>query len=239
MIVSFFHTTLYTPIYNLLIFITSHIPGGDVGIAVIVVTLIVKFVTMPLALSALKTQKQMKHVEPELKKIKEKFKDNREMLAKETFALYKNNGIKPFSSILLTLVQLPVILSLYLVFAKEPLLHVDLSILYSFVSIPENISPLFLNYFPITGHSILLAVVAAGAQFILGKISIPIPEKSGSKVPALAEDFGRNMAIQARYVLPFIIAVVAYTSGAIALYLITASVVGLFQEFFVRRQQKS
>jgi YidC/Oxa1 family membrane protein insertase len=238
MILSFFHTLLYVPIYNFLIYIAGFIPGGDIGIAVIIVTLVVKIVTMPLALSALKTQKQMKHIEPQLKNLKEKYKDKKDILAKETFALYKNNGIKPFSSMFLTLIQLPIILSLYLVFSKEHLLTANLSILYSFITIPPTISPLFLNIFSITGHSIVLAIVASAMQFLLARYSIIIPEKSSEvKTPTIAEDFGRSMAIQARYVLPIIIGAVAYTSGAIAIYLITSSCVGLLQELFLRKHR--
>src|SRR4051812_45724892 len=100
MIGSLFHNTLYVPIYNLLIFFVDIVPNGDVGIAVIIVTIIVKLIVAPFSISAMKTQRRMKFVEPQLKQIKEKYKDDKETLAKETFALYKNNGIKPFSSIL-------------------------------------------------------------------------------------------------------------------------------------------
>lgn len=238
MISALFHDYLYVPIYNLLIFLTGAIPGADIGVAVILVTIFIKVITLPLSISAVKTSRHMKLIEPQIKKIKEKYKDNKEKLAKETFALYKNNGIKPFSSILGTLIQLPVLIALYFVFSREELLHVNLDLIYSFVAIPANISPLFLDYFSITGHSVILAVVAGVVQYFLALVSIAIPEKSVDGKGSIGEDFGRSMAIQARFILPLLIMVFAYTSGAIALYFITASIVGLFQELLVRRMKQ-
>lgn len=236
MISSLFHAVLYEPIYNLLIFIVGLLPSGDVGIAVIVVTLIVKFITAPLSISAVKTQRQMKRVEPQLKEIKEKHKKDRETQAREMMKIYKNNGIKPFSSLLAILIQLPIIIALYLVFYKEELISVNLELLYSFVTLPATISPYFLGFFETTGSSFLLAILAAGAQFAQAYFTIPVPPKpvSSTGMPS-GEEFARAIAVQSRYILPLLIGVFAFTSAAIALYFITSSVVGIAQEFYVRK----
>ncbi len=235
MISSLFHTFLYVPIYNLLIFFVDVVPYGDVGIAVILVTLVVKLVLTPLSVSAMKTQRRMKFVEPQLKEIKEKYKDDKEKQAKETFALYKNNGIKPFSSIFGTLIQLPIIIALYLVFRHEHLLSPNPDLIYHFVSFPTTISPLFLGIFPTTGHVLVLAIVAAAVQYLQARLTIPVPAKTEGKAPTGAEDFARALAIQSRFILPLIIGVVAYTAGALALYFVTSSLVGILQEFYIRR----
>ncbi|CAN5710228.1 hypothetical protein BH11PAT2_BH11PAT2_08660 [soil metagenome] len=236
MISSLFHTVLYVPIYNLLIYFTGIIPGGDVGIAVIIVTLIVKAVVAPLSISAAKTQRRMKHVEPQMKAIKEKYKDDKQKQASETMALYKNNGIKPFSSIFAIFLQLPIVIALYLVFRKEHLLTANLSLVYSFVPLPVTISPLFLHLFATTGHSLTLAVVAAASQFLQARLTIPVPAKAPAGTTASStEEFARALALQSRLILPILIGVFAYTTGAIALYFITSSVVALLQEFYLRR----
>jgi YidC/Oxa1 family membrane protein insertase len=175
----------------------------------------------------------MRVVEPQLKHIREKYKDDKEKQARETMDVYKNNGIRPFSSIFVTLIQLPIIISLYEIFRKEQLLHTDISIIYSFVRIPDTISPLFLHIFTVTGHSIILAVLAGVFQFIQARLSIQIPE---AQVGGTAgTDFTRALALQARYILPLFIAFIAYTSGAIALYFLTSSIFGTVQELYVRR----
>lgn len=233
---SFFHNFLYVPIYNLLVFFVDVIPGGDVGLAVIAATVVVKLILMPLSLSAVRTQRRMKHIEKELKELREKYKTDKERQAKEMLALYRTHGIRPFSSILGILIQLPIIIALYFVFNREALLNIDPALLYSFVDVPTIIAPLFLGIFTLAGSSLILALFATFAQFAHAYVSIPVPPKAtaGSK-SSTSEDFGRIMAVQARFVLPLIIGAVAYyTSGAVALYFITSSIVGLVQEGIVR-----
>lgn len=238
---SFFHTVLYVPIYNLLIWFVGIIPTHDVGLAVVMVTLIVKAITFPLSISALKTQAAMKLVEPKLKEIKETYKDDKQKQAEAMFALYKENNIKPFSSILVMLIQIPVLITLYLVFRNESIATVHTGILYSFVSDPGTFSPLFLGFFVIAGSNLILAALAALTQFIQAYYAIPVPEKTmaAGALPTGADmqaEFGRAMALQARYMLPIVIGLVAYTSGAIALYFITSNLVGIFQEFLIRKK---
>ncbi len=234
MILSFFHTYLYVPIYNLLIFFVGIVPNGDVGIAVIVVTIVVKIIITPFSISAVKTQRRMKFLEPQMKVIKEKYKDNKEKQALETLALYKNNGVKPFSSIFASFLQLPVIISLYLVFSHEHLVAPNVSIIYSFISFPAHISPLFLGLFSTTGHTIILTGIAVIAQFLQAYLTIPVPEKPENGVATGAEEFSRALSLQSRFILPVIIGVVAYASGALALYFITSSIIGIIQEYYVR-----
>jgi YidC/Oxa1 family membrane protein insertase len=232
--IHFFYEILYVPIYNLLIFFTGILPGGDVGLAVVIVTLLVKIVTSPLSISALKTQRRMKVIESQLKHVREKYKDDKEAQARETMALYKNNGIKPFSSIFGTLIQLPIIISLYQIFRKEQLLHTDISLLYSYIKIPDFISPNFLGIFSVTSHSIPLAALAGITQFFQARLSIQIPKQEPGTDGGAGAEFSRALAVQARYILPVFIVVIAYTSGAIALYFITSSIFGIAQELYVR-----
>lgn len=236
MISSLFHTFLYTPIYNLLIAFADIVPNGDIGIAVILVTVVVKLLTAPLSLSAAKTQRRMRRIEPELKALREKYKNDRETQAKEMMALYKNNGIKPFSSFFGILIQIPVLLALYLVFAREELLSVNLDLVYSFIALPTYLSPLFLGFFETTGHSLPLALLAAAFQYLQGLYTIPVPAKPENPTGMSSEEFARAIALQSRYVLPLIVGAIGFTSGAIAIYFITASVFGILQELYVRKR---
>lgn len=234
MIGRLFHNILYVPIYNLLIFFIDIVPNGDVGIAVIAVTIIVKLIIAPFSISAMKTQRRMKFIEPQMKELREKHKDDRQELALKTMELYKNNGIKPFSSILATFLQLPVIIALYLVFRHEHLLSPNTSLIYHFVALPTHISPLFLGYFPTTGHTIILAIIAAAFQFLQAYVTIPVPPKDANA--SSTEEFTRAMSMQSRYILPAIIGVIAYTAGALALYFITSSIAGIIQEYYIRHK---
>ena len=234
--VALFHTYLTTPIYNLLVFLVGIIPGGDVGVAVILVTIAVRLILLPLSISAVRTQRAMRVVEPEVNAIKKKYANNKEMQAKEMLAVYRKYRIKPFASFLTMFIQLPVLFALYWVFKGESLLGIDVAVLYSFVTQPEVISPLFLGVLPVVGKSIVLGVVAGIAQFFQAYFAIPVPQKKEGGTSSMSQDFGRAMALQARYVFPLLIGFIAYeTSGAIALYFITTSVVTIVQELLMKK----
>lgn len=230
-----FHTVVYLPIYNLLIFLEGVIPGGDLGLAVIAATLIVKVLMMPLSLAAAKTQKAMRVLEPDLRVLKEKYKNDKEKQAREMFALYKKHGVKPFASILMLFIQIPIVFGLYFVCQGAALSAVDPSLLYSFVRAPETISPLFLGIFSVTSMSITLAVFAGATQLAQAWYVIPVPAKSTSATPSMQEEFGRALALQARFMLPILIGLFALTSGAIALYFAASNLFMVAQEFVVRK----
>ncbi|HYD93025.1 MAG TPA: YidC/Oxa1 family membrane protein insertase [Candidatus Paceibacterota bacterium] len=233
-----FHNLIYLPLHNLLVFFVDVVPGNDLGLAVIAVTLLVKIVLMPLSLSAVKTQKAMKGLEPELKAIREKYKEQPEVQARETFALYKKYNVKPFASILMLFVQIPIIFGLYFVCQGAALTALDPSLLYSFIPVPESISPLFLGIFAVTTPSIVLALAAAVTQLAQAFYAIPVPPKPEG-TPTMQEEFGRALAVQARFILPVVIGIFAYVAGgAIALYFVASNVMMLAQEFIVRGTHK-
>jgi YidC/Oxa1 family membrane protein insertase len=229
-----FHLYIFLPIYNALIFFVDIIPGEDLGVAVILATFLVKLILVPLSVSAVKTQRAMRVLEPELKDLKEKFKDNKEQQAREMLALYKKYNVKPFASILMLFIQIPIVLGLYFA-CLNVAKGIDPSLIYSFVPVPENVSALFLGIFAVGSSSIVLAFVAAATQFAQAYYGIPVPEKSTDPTPSMTQDLGRAMALQARFVFPIIIGALAYTSGALALYFAASNLFMLAQEFTFRR----
>ena len=129
-----FNTFFYNPIYNGLIFLVAYFSWVDLGIAVILITIIVKLILFPLTKKSIKTQLKIKQIEPKIKEIKEKYKNNREELAKKTMDLYKDNKINPFSGFFLILIQLPVLFALYFVFLKGGLPNINTELIYSFIA---------------------------------------------------------------------------------------------------------
>lgn len=236
---SFFHTAIYQPIYNALAFIIGVVPGGDIGIAIILITILVRLVLFPLSLSAIKTQISMRAIDPELKKLREDLKDNKEELARRTMALFKENNINPFASFLLILIQLPIIIGLYLVLQHESkVVSFDPSLLYAFVHVPDQASLLFLGFVDLAGKSIVLAIIVAITQFIYARLMMPAtPAKDTSGKPAsFQDDLAKSMSLQMRYVFPVVIGVVAYAaSSAIALYFLVGNLFSIGQELTIRR----
>jgi YidC/Oxa1 family membrane protein insertase len=231
-----FHAVFYNPIYNALVFLVAVIPGNDVGIAVILVTIAIRLILLPFSLSAARTQRAMKVLEPRIKDLKEKHKGDKEKEATETLALYREAKVNPFASILTVFIQIPVLLALYWVFRYEPFSAINVARLYSFTPIPTHISLGFLGIISVAGKSIVLAVCAGLSQFLQAKLAL-----SGTMKPSegkgMSNDFQKVLGMQLKYVFPFLIATISYTtSGAVALYFTTTNLVGAVQELYVRRR---
>lgn len=237
---AFWHTVFFDPIYNLLIFVLNHIPAGDVGIAIVVLSVLIKIILLPLSLRAAKTQHAMRALEPELASVKEKHKDDRERLARETMDVYKRAGVNPFAGIVIQLIQIPIMIALYLAVSRGggvPFPDINTALLYSFVPAPETVSMLFLGFIDMTSRSLPLALAAALAQFFHTRLALPpLPAREKDAAPSFKDDFARSMQIQMRYMMPVIIFFVSYSiSATIALYLLVSGLLSIAQEYVTRR----
>lgn len=236
------HTLFFDPVYNGLVFFITIVPHGDVGLAIIGTTVVVKVILLPLSLKAARTQKVMRELEPKLKEIKEKFKDKREEQARAMMEVYREAGLNPFASILLLFLQIPIIIALYLsVYSgggvSLPEINVDL--LYGFVSEPDKVNMIFLGLIDVAGRSLPLALLAGITQFVHAQMAIPkpTPRKEGD-APDFKADFTRSMQTQMRYIMPVIIFIAAYMiSAAIALYFVVSNITMIAQEYLVRRHR--
>ncbi len=239
----------YQPIYNALIFIINNITWGDVGFAIIILTVLVKLILFPLTKKSIKSQILMKKIEPDLKKIKKDF-PNKEEQAKKTFELYKKYGVNPFSGCLVVLLQLPVIFALYYVFYKG--LALETGPLYSFIQVPINLHTNFLGLFEVHGKSLILALVAGISQFIQGYLATPlkpqpdrvilagkveiVKDMAGPAPKTFQEQLSDSMQTNVRYILPIFITFIAYKiSAAVAIYWITSNIFTIVQEWYIRR----
>lgn len=235
MISTFFHAAFYNPIYNALVALVALVPGGDVGVAVILLTIIIRLVLLPFSLSAARTQHAMKTLEPKIKALKEKHGGNREAEALETLALYREARVNPFASILMVFIQIPVLLALYWVFRYESLPVLDAARLYAFTPLPQITSLQFLGIMLVTGKSLVLAIIAGVTQFLQAYVALSGSMKP-SAVGGMQGDFQNIMGLQLKYVFPILIGTISYTtSAAIALYFITTNLAGVLQEWHVRR----
>ena len=236
------HTFFFDPVYNALVFFIAVIPGGDVGLAIIATVLLVKTVLLPLSIKAVKTQKIMREIEPKLKKLKEKHKDDKQQQAQAMMDIYREAGINPLASIFLIFLQIPIIIALYFAVYSGggvALPEINLALLYAFVAAPVEVTMNFLGLIDITGRSLILALGAGITQYIHVTLTMPtLPPKEPGAAPDLKEDFMRNMQTQMKYVMPVLITIAAYViSAAIALYFLVSNVVTITQEYFIRKHR--
>lgn len=232
-----FHNLLFQPLYNILVFLIDVIPGADVGLAVIALTVIVKLILFPLSAKAVRAQIQMKIIQKPLKEIQEKYKDKREEMGKEMLALYQKYKVNPFSGILVMIIQIPVILALYWVFLRGGFPEINQEWLYSFVPTPENVNMHFLGLFDVShNNNLLMALLVALSQYFQARFSFPKPEpRDPSKPVSFQDDMMRGMQVQVKYVLPVIIGFVSYSLiSVVSLYWIVSNLFAIGQEIYMR-----
>ena len=231
-----FNLILYQPLFNALIFLYEYLPGRDFGIAVIVLTVLIKVLFYPLGTKAIKSQKALQELQPKIKEIQEKYKKDRQAQAKATMELYRESKISPFSGFLPILIQLPILIALYQVFWKG-LRPEGLSHLYSFLPNPGQIDPTFFGIINLAGPSIILAFLAGIFQFFQTKMTMP-RQKSVSSSKNPGPDFSQMMQKQMLYFFPiFTVFILWKLPSAIALYWIVTSVFTIIQQYFITRRQ--
>ena len=237
MILGFLHAVIYVPLYNALIFLVDKIPTHDVGIAVIVLTIVVRIILFPLSRRAVDSQLAMKKVAPEVEAIKKKITDTQEQ-SKAIFALYKERGVHPFSGIGLMLIQLHILFSLYYVFARGGLPKIDGALLYSFVHMPTAVNMYFLGFVDMAAkHNIILAALVGISQLVYTRLSMGKTQSDSPVEASLSSDMAKSFDFQARYVMPIMFGVIAYFVAAAApLYWFTANVFMIAQEYFSGRR---
>jgi YidC/Oxa1 family membrane protein insertase len=240
MIGTIFHALIYNPLYNGLVFLVDIVPGHDMGIAVILLTIVVRIILIPLSRRAVQAQMAMKKIAPEVDKLKAKYKDDRVEQNKAILALYKSADIHPFANFGLVLIQFPILIALYWVFYKSGFPQVDMSLLYSFVHIPAMINMHFIGLIDMASRSIPLAVIAAVTQYIYTRLSMGPRQKVPESTPVeatLSGDMAKSFDLQARYVLPAIIGVIGLTiPSAAPLYWATSNIFMILQEYVAGRR---
>ena len=227
----FFNAVFYKPILNALIFLTAALPGHDLGLAVILLTVIIRALMFPMTHKMLKTQHAMKIIEPEVKKIYAD-KKNKEDQAKALMELYKKHGINPLSGFFILLIQLPILFAMYQVFLYG--LPFPAGDVYPFLKIPENINTMFLGFISLTSANIGLSALAALSQFWQAKLAIP-PKTT----PPAKGDMAQAMQWQMLYVFPFIIFILGFKlPAAVSLYWTAMNVFAIVHEARVRKKAR-
>jgi YidC/Oxa1 family membrane protein insertase len=194
-----FQVIFYQPILNLLIFLYNTVSFHDLGVAIILLTVLIRFLLWPLSNKSIKQQKALQELQPKITALKEKHKDNKQQMSLETMKLYKDNKINPFSSCLPLLLQLPFLFAVFRVFRDG--LNNKLDLVYSFIHRPEIINTIAFGFFNLSKTSWVLAAVAGAAQFWQAKMLVsrrPDIKTGGSK----DEDMAAIMNKQMTYFMP-------------------------------------
>jgi YidC/Oxa1 family membrane protein insertase len=226
-------TIFYRPMLNLLVFLYNTVAFHNFGLAIILVTVLLRLVLYPLFHKSVKQQMLLQRIQPHIKKIQELHKNDREKQSAALMELYKEHGVNPFSSIFLLIIQLPMMIGLYWV-VRSGLTPGNLMGLYSFVAQPQAINPMFLHFIDLSQASIILLVLAAIAQYFQAKLAIYRDPNNKAPLTA-AEKIGQNMAFAG----PIVTLLVFYKlPSAVALYWLITSIFSIFQQIVINRHFK-
>ena len=223
-----FNLILVYPLLNLLVFFYHYIP--DIGVVIILLTLLTRLLLLPTFHKQLKSQKVMTELQPKMAELKEKHKDDKEAQAKALMELYSVHKVNPLSACLPLLIQLPILIALYQVFIQS-LNGSELHGLYSFVADPGQINPMFFGWLDLGKTNIVMAVIAGVLQYFQSKLMLPKTQTTDTTT--------KMMQYQTLYFLPAITIFIGATFPAgLTLYWIVTTLVGIAQQYYVLKQTK-
>ena len=238
LLIKAFNLILYQPFFNALILLYQHLPGQDFGIAVIVLTVLIRLILYPLMAQSLKSQKILSQIQPKIQELQRKYKNDKESQMKAIMEVYQKEKFNPFGGCLPLLLQLPILIALFWVFMafKDGLTPEELSALYSFVSLSKPLSePSFLGLINLTRPSLVLAILAGICQFFQSKMTtFSASSFSTKKGTSQMGEFSNIMQKQMLYFFPiFTLIILLRLPAVIALYWLTTSLFSIGQQYLI------
>jgi YidC/Oxa1 family membrane protein insertase len=237
MIDQLYHAIFYQPIFNALVWFYNVIPGHDVGLAIILITFVLKIILHPFSVQSLHAQKRMQDLQPKLDALKEKLKGDQQGLAKATMELYKQEKISPFSSCLPLLIQFPFLIAVYSVFRNGLAGGEKMNALYSFIHNPGVLNPISFGLLDLSKPNIFLAILAGGAQWWVSKMLVAKkqPAVPGAKDESMAATMNKQMTIFMPLMTIFI--GISLPAGLTLYWLVTTLLTGVQQLYIFRKTQ--
>lgn len=235
-----FDTIFVQPLMNMLFFIYGIIPGHDFGIAVIVMTAIIRFAMWPVMAKQLHSQKKMQELQPEIARIRSETKGDKQQESARLMELYKEKEINPLASCLPLIIQLPFLIALFAVFSRAtqgietviPLLYTPVKNLAWIQQIIQNHSLFSAELFGVVDlaakHNIVLAFLAGATQYY--QVWQITPKQTDLNDPSAAAN--KMMT----WMFPLMTAWISYTLvSALPVYWIVSNGISILQQTLTMR----
>jgi len=185
----------------------------------------------------MRSQHALKKVDKEIKKIREAHKKDPQVAGVKMMEIYKREKINPISSIFAILLQIPIFIALYLVFSKG--ITADADSLYSYVTFPETLHTYAFGILDVTQKSIIVGILTGITAYLLARRQAKdmVIEESKKGEPTFQESFQKSLKVQIVYVFPVLtLFAAAFLPSAIGVYWITSNVLGIFQDYYIRKK---
>lgn len=239
---------LYRPIYNTLMFLTWSIGGHNLGIGILLLTLLIRTILLLPSQKALRAQKRLQEIQPKLEEIKKRYKDNQERIAEETLKLWRQHKANPFGSCLPLLIQFPILIALFYVI-RDGLSPNNIHLLYEPLKniALANINVQFLSLDLTKINTIILPLIVGGLQFLQMKLQL-YKKKSDSKAEQKDVQEQKKKDIPDMqmvnktmiYFLPVMIALfTASVPAGVGLYWGISTLYSIGQQMIVNREKRS
>lgn len=190
---------------------------GNYGIAIIIVTILMRIIIFPLTLKQEKSMKKMRELQPELEKIKEKYKDNPQEYQQKTAELYRESGVNPLGGCLPLLIQMPVFVALYWAFSGNAI-PADAKFLWFTLKQPDRL--FMIGNFAFN----LLPILNVGVTYIQQKImtSATSGQESNQQMQTML------------YMMPLMMLFIFYKMpSGVTLYYLVSGALSLVQQYFI------
>lgn len=191
------------------------------GLAIIVLTILVRLATWPIMVRQMKSAERMRELMPRIKALQEKFKDDRQKQSEETFKLYRETGVNPLGGCLPMVLQLPVFIGLFYALQSS----IDLRQAPFFLWINDLSAPATLFTLPGVDFPVRILPILMGASMLIQQKMMP----QAGMDPAQA----KMMLIM----MPGMMLVISYTfPSGLVLYWMVSNVLGIAHQLYVRRK---
>jgi YidC/Oxa1 family membrane protein insertase len=220
--IQLYHELIYRPLANALVLLYHTISWDDLGVAIVLLTLLVRLLLYPLFKKGIEHNLRMQELQPRLKKVRDDHKHNKEKEVAATLELFREHRTNPFSLMFFTFAQLPILIALYHLFSGG--LRGDIApLLYSWMPYPPELGATFLGLINLhEPHTIVVAIVAL-AQF--AQAALAAPQTADEKTRRATY---RNAGIVAVVIGVFLF--MYHIPSAVGLYLITSAAFSIFQQ---------
>lgn len=190
------------------------------GIGIILLTILVRLVFWPLTHKSTVSMRRMSELQPKMKEIREKFKDNPQRLQQETWALYRDNKVNPMASCLPMLVQIPVFIALFTVLRSAVELRYAPFLWIADLSEPENLFP---NLFSFIGGLNILPILMAATMALQSALTPSTGDKQQQRMMMV--------------IMPVMMLVMFYSfPSALSLYWTLSQVLSIVQMWYIRKK---
>ena len=215
---------IYIPLLNILVFTYHYIP--DLGVAIILLTVVIRVLMLPSFHKSLKQQKAMQALQPKIDVVREKYKNDKQGEMQALMLLYKENDVSPLSSCSTLLIQLPILAGLSTLFTRIGSDSI-LKDLYKFVPHPAHLNPVSFGLIDLSAHnSYVLVGVSAILTYLQTKQQMPKQKNT--------DPMQSSMQNSMLYFFPVImfVSILSLPAG-LALYIIVTTLFSIGQQYYI------